>query len=99
VTFPLTSPAGALGALYVSEGATLGGSLIAPHVRAVLGPDVPVSFFAGGGTDVVARWATCRRVIDHLVVTVDDRAESCAVAVAVFERLAELLGAGDVVHR
>lgn len=90
VVFPMTSLAGALGALYVSEGATLGGAVIGPHVRAVLGPDVPVSFFAGGG-DVVARWTTCRRVIDRLLVTGTQRDEAAEVATAVFTRCSELL--------
>ena len=91
VPFPLTSVAGALGALYVTEGATLGGRVIAPHVLAVLGPDTPVSFFASPGVDVVARWATCRRVIDRLLVTPDDTKEAATVATAVFERFSELL--------
>ena len=90
--FPLTSLAGALGALYVSEGATLGGNVIAPHVRSVLGPDTPVDFFAPPGVDVVLRWATCRRMLDRLLVTAADRDEASAVAVAVFERFAEVLG-------
>ncbi|MET0324810.1 MAG: biliverdin-producing heme oxygenase [Ilumatobacteraceae bacterium] len=90
VAFPLTSRAGALGALYVSEGATLGGLVIAPHVRAVLGPDAPVAFFAGG-VDVVARWATCRRVIDRLLVTPGDRQEAATVATALFDRFGEVV--------
>ena len=57
VAFPLTSLAGALGALYVSEGATLGGSVIAPHVRAVLGRTPRVDFFESSGVDVPPRWA------------------------------------------
>jgi len=91
VAFPLSSLAGALGALYVSEGATLGGQVITPHVRSVLGPDTPVAFFASEGTDVAARWASCRRVLDALLVTRSDRDQAARVAVAVFDRFGELL--------
>jgi heme oxygenase len=93
VTFQLTSPAGALGALYVSEGGTLGGRVIAPHVRAVLGADTPVTFFESPGVDVAARWATCRRAIDRLLATPADTDEATAVATAVFDCFAsELAG-------
>ncbi len=78
VAFPLTSPAGALGALYVSEGATLGGRVIAPHVRAVLGRDTPVEFFECSGVDVQARWTACRRLIDRSLLTSSDRTEAVA---------------------
>jgi heme oxygenase len=89
--FPLTSVAGALGALYVTEGATLGGRVIAPHVRAVLGPATPVNHFAPPGVDVIARWTSCRRVIDRLLVTPAEQDEGAAVAVALFDRFAEVL--------
>jgi heme oxygenase len=92
VAFPLTSMAGALGALYVSEGATLGGSVIGPHVRAVLGGDTPVEFFESSGVDVQARWASCRGVINRLLVARSDRTEAARVAVAVFDRFSEVLG-------
>ncbi len=91
VAFPLSSPAAALGALYVSEGAMLGGRVIEPHVRRVLGPDAPVAFFGAEGTDVPSRWASCRRVIDGALVDASDRAEAADVAVALFERFAEVL--------
>jgi heme oxygenase len=92
VAFPLTSMAGALGALYVSEGATLGGRVISPHVRAVLGGDTPVDFFESSGVDVPARWASCRGVIDRLLVARSDRTEAARVAVALFDRFSEVLG-------
>ena len=88
-----TSLAGALGALYVSEGATLGGSVIAPHVRSVLGPDTPVDFFAPPGVDVVAALgdvpARDRPPVGHGRPIGTRRSR---VAVAVFERFAEVLG-------
>jgi heme oxygenase len=91
VTFPLSSLAGALGALYVSEGSMLGGRVIVPHVRRVLGPDAPVAFFESAGTDVATRWSSCRRVIDRLLVTRSGRIDAAEVAVAVFDRFSEVL--------
>ncbi len=91
VAFPLTSVAGAFGALYVSEGATLGGRVIARHIRSVLGRDVPVVFFESSGVDVDARWSSCRAVIDRGLVTASDRSEAARVAVAVFDQFSKVL--------
>jgi heme oxygenase len=91
VAFPLTSVAGALGALYVSEGSLLGGRVVAPHIRAVLGADTPVAFFEAPGIDISTRWASCRRVIDRSLVATADRDVAAATAVAVFERFCEVL--------
>ena len=91
VAFPLTSLAGALGALYVSEGATLGGRGHRPprpgRARSGHAGDV----LRVAGVDVVARWATCRRVIDRLLVDTGRTDEAAAVATAVFDRFAEVL--------
>jgi heme oxygenase (biliverdin-IX-beta and delta-forming) len=53
-----TSPAIALGCLYVTEGATLGGRIIARLVerRLGLGPRDGASFFHGYGDDTGPRW-------------------------------------------
>jgi heme oxygenase (biliverdin-IX-beta and delta-forming) len=53
-----TSPAIALGCLYVIEGATLGGRIIARHVerRFGFGPRDGASFFHGYGDDTGPRW-------------------------------------------
>jgi heme oxygenase len=53
-------PDAALGCLYVTEGATLGGRLIARHVehRLGLGPGDGASFFHAYGPDVGPRWRT-----------------------------------------
>jgi heme oxygenase len=91
VPFPLTSLAGALGALYVVEGATLGGSTIAPHVLEVLGPDTPVAFFRSYADEVPHMWSVCRRTINRLLVTEASTTEATAVAIAVFDCFAELL--------
>jgi heme oxygenase (biliverdin-IX-beta and delta-forming) len=53
-----TSPAMTLGCLYVTEGATLGGRVIARHVgrRLGFGPGDGASFFHGYGDDTGPRW-------------------------------------------
>ncbi len=91
VPFPLTSLAGALGALYVCEGATLGGRVIAPHIVGLLGADVPVSFFESYGSDVARMWADCRAVINGVLVSAELRDVAAASAIAVFARFAEVL--------
>jgi heme oxygenase len=90
-TFKLTSVAGALGALYVCEGSTLGGSVVAPHIRDVLGVDAPIGFFTASATEVPLRWMTCRRVINEMIDTPASLTEATAVALAVFEHFAEVL--------
>lgn len=54
---PMKTPASALGCLYVLEGSTLGGRIIAKQVRA-LGPRAYEAcvFFLSNGDDVGARW-------------------------------------------
>jgi heme oxygenase len=91
VQFRISSLAGALGALYVCEGATLGGRIIGPHVSAVLGPDIPVTFFDSYGADVPRMWSICCRVINELLPSRSDKAEACAVAVALFEHFEGVL--------
>lgn len=56
----------ALGALYVMEGAALGGQIIARHVSAVLGftPEYGASFFASEGVAVGPRWKAFRDLLD-----------------------------------
>ncbi len=64
-----TGPAAALGCLYVVEGATLGGQLIARHVERRLGIGVGTgaAFFAGYGAGVGPRWRTfCSVLADAL---------------------------------
>jgi len=55
-----TSPSAALGCLYVTEGATLGGQVIARHVEhgLGLGPRSGASFFRGYGAHTGSRWRT-----------------------------------------
>lgn len=66
---PLPTRAHALGAMYVTEGATLGGQFIARHVRAQVGlsPETGLAFFTGGGIEpshVTADWQRFRDFLD-----------------------------------
>ena len=60
-----TSPQVALGCLYVTEGATLGGRVVARHVARQLGygPSSGASFFHGYGADAGPRWRTFSSVL------------------------------------
>lgn len=65
---PLGDDAQALGRLYVLEGATLGGQILARHVRARLGygPACGAAFFGGYGEAVGPMWqAVCRLLVAH----------------------------------
>ena len=64
---PLNNAAKALGCLYVLEGATLGGVLIARHVRASLGfdGDAGSAFYLGYGPRTGAMWRGFCGVLNH----------------------------------
>lgn len=51
------------GVLYVVEGSTLGGRVIARHVRHVVG-DVPVTFLSAYGDQTGRRWRDLRTMLD-----------------------------------
>ncbi|MBV9492163.1 MAG: biliverdin-producing heme oxygenase [Verrucomicrobia bacterium] len=61
----LNDPTQALGALYVVEGAALGGQVIAPRLQAQLGvtPENGVAFFYGDGPGTGPRWKAFRQVL------------------------------------
>ena len=89
----------ALGALYVVEGATLGGRVIAEHLR---GSDVPSSalrFFASYGEQVGRRWNRFRAVSADWVGSDPERADAVVdSAVATFEVLARWLAPAAVLR-
>lgn len=76
---PPASEAEALGALYVIEGSTLGGQLIARRAIDLLGPDVPLAFLRPYGPAVGAMWRAFRM---HLLDRVALQAEDIAIASA-----------------
>lgn len=88
----LTSRAAVLGALYVTEGATLGGAMIAAHVRQVLGPDTPTGFFGGDPDAATHRWTEFRRAATPLLARPDDVERAAEAAAAVFAAFAGAVG-------
>lgn len=84
--------ASAMGSLYVLEGATLGGQLIARHARRVLGlGDAGTAFFRSGGADVGRRWQDFRAAIERCSSLETDDA-IVASADATFRSLNRVLG-------
>jgi heme oxygenase len=82
-----------LGALYVTEGATLGGAVIAPHLRSTLAAPVPLAFFEAYADQVGTRWAEFRRVTRSTLTDHDEIDRAVTAARAVFEQFAEALAA------
>jgi len=75
--------AAALGALYVLEGATLGGRVIHRHVAGPLGltPERGGAYYHGYGAATGARWKALGAVIDrHAAAAGEDRVVAGAVA-------------------
>ena len=71
----LSSASEALGALYVMEGSTLGGSVIADMVRKKL-PELPedsLHFFTGYGDETQAKWAAFKQQTDAFAATDTDK--------------------------
>ncbi len=77
----------ALGALYVMEGATLGGQIIGRYLRDHLGIDAASGalFFAGYGVETRARWLAFSRHVDD-AADIDNELLDAA-AVSTFESL------------
>ncbi len=88
------TPAAALGALYVVEGSTLGGALIARDVERVLGltPETGCAYFRAYGRETAAMW---RAFCQHVETSGEPADEVVAGALATFERLRAWL-ASDV---
>lgn len=86
----IRSSAEALGALYVVEGATLGGTVIARRLRAQGFAPSALSFFSCYGTEVGARWREWAEVTTAWVG--EDRGRSDAVVEAASAVFAQLGG-------
>ena len=86
----IRSSAEALGALYVVEGATLGGTVIARRLRAQGFAPSALGFFSCYGRDVGARWHEWAEVTTAWVG--DDRQRSDAVVDAACTVFAQLAG-------
>ena len=65
---PITNPAAAFGAMYVIEGSTLGGTIIARRIRDALGLDETTgcAYFRSYGRATGAMWTAFRRKLQCL---------------------------------
>jgi heme oxygenase len=88
---PIDSVDALVGALYVCEGATLGGQIIASRLTTLLGSDTPHSFFVCYGDAVTVRWAAYRRAASILVRSPAAVERSTRTAVEVFDWFGEVL--------
>lgn len=86
--------AAGFGCLYVLEGSTLGGQVIARDVEASLGLDAGsgAAFFRSYGADVGRMWRAFTRALDAHVDTEARRREALAAATATFETFERWVG-------
>lgn len=84
-------PADFLGAMYVVEGSSLGGTFLARHLEARFGltPATGASYFRGYGEETGALWAQFKAVLGGLPDAAEDRVVSAAQAM--FDLFAEAL--------
>lgn len=66
-----TNTAAALGAMYVFEGSSLGGSIIAKMVKGKIDglPDTTLRFFQGYGTQTMEKWDRFRQYINEFITS------------------------------
>lgn len=81
--------AAALGCLYVVEGSTLGGRIIAREIRRAhgAGSDASASFFRGYGARTGAMWSALRRILDQECAREPAASDAIAAANDTFARL------------
>jgi len=86
---PVLSGTGAIGYLYVWEGAALGGAVIARHVRRNLEmtPSSGAAFFAGDEAEVGPRWRSFTAALDAFDPTPTELDEIVGAARDTFEYL------------
>jgi len=70
---PFDEPSAALGILYVIEGSTLGGQVIAKRIREKLNltPDLGGHYFSSYGANVMPTWRETKAVLDAPPIAVD----------------------------
>lgn len=85
---PLTTAAAAWGAVYVVEGAALGGQVITRTLAAAgLGPERGAAYFHGWGAATGAMWQEVRSLLDQQLADADSLAQACGAACATFDAL------------
>ncbi|MFF8803108.1 MULTISPECIES: biliverdin-producing heme oxygenase [unclassified Methylobacterium] len=98
---PASSPAppcldgagGALGALYVLEGSTLGGAVIGRHVARLHGEEVPLAYYSGRGRAAGPLWRAFRERLDALPEA--QAAAAFTAGIATFEAMRRWLVSGE----
>ena len=85
----LSTSAACIGAAYVTEGATLGGQYIGPHVVALGFGDA--RFFSAYRDDVGTRWQQFRRAANATLATPSEVASAVAAAQQTFAALQALV--------
>jgi heme oxygenase len=71
----ITNTAAALGAMYVFEGSTLGGSIIAKMVKGKIAglPDNTLQFFQGYGTETMEKWERFKQYTNGFITSDEQR--------------------------
>ncbi len=80
-------PGQLLGVLYVLEGATLGGQVIAEALRRHIGNDVSTRFFTPYGEQVTAMWESFLHLLAELTTGKEAESHALVSASATFESL------------
>lgn len=85
----VSTPARALGAMYVLEGSTLGGQMITRHFQARWGlaPETGGAFFSSYGAEVGLRWREFRAALEAGLQSDHDQAQAAEAAAETFECL------------
>jgi hypothetical protein len=102
-SLPLPTRADAIGALYVVEGASLGGRVIARHIAdsLALAPGQGASFYGGMSAETArARWARLCAVLEDPAVELapDDLARGACKTFEAMERWMRLMAAAQPQH-
>jgi len=89
----LDSTAKILGCLYVIEGASLGGQIIAKHLDANLGltPETGASFFSGYGVNTGPYWLAFRTFLSEFAASLNQDDQIVVSANATFQTLGDWL--------
>jgi len=89
----LDSTAEILGCLYVIEGASLGGQIIAKHLDANLGltPETGASFFSGYGVNTGPYWLAFRTFLSEFAASLNQDDQIVISANATFQTLGDWL--------
>lgn len=91
-----SSPAYALGRLYVMEGSALGAAMLAPVVERALGLSTGLSYFRGAGKDTMPKWFVFRGVLDRELSDPERREEARRGAAWQFELVRSVFEVIDV---